>query len=152
LPVASSGVLAGATAIVGADQLRAMNAPPALLLPMLTTMSAWLDFLSFRFGEVDGDGTGSGTDADAARISPEMITAAYRVGDTVTNLIPVLDSKTPARLAARLGAAAEHRVLPSGGRPDSDFGGVRNSGRTRRGRVVYAARPALNKLNKSTRH
>jgi aminobenzoyl-glutamate transport protein len=33
------------TAIVGADQLRAMHAPPALLLPMLTTMSAWLDFL-----------------------------------------------------------------------------------------------------------
>ena len=33
------------TAIVGADQLRAMHAPPALLLPMLTIMSAWLDFL-----------------------------------------------------------------------------------------------------------
>ena len=33
------------TAIVGAEQLRAMNAPPALLLPLLTTMSAWLDFL-----------------------------------------------------------------------------------------------------------
>ena len=33
------------TAIVGADQFQAMQAPPALLLPTLTTMSAWLDFL-----------------------------------------------------------------------------------------------------------
>ena len=80
------------TAILGAEQLRAMNAPPALLLPMLTTMSAWLDFL-----------IGSGSAKWAAMspvatpmlmllgISPEMTTAAYRVGDTVTNLISPLN-------------------------------------------------------------
>ena len=80
------------TAITGAEQLRAMNAPPALLLPMLTTMSAWLDFL-----------IGSGSAKWAAMspvatpmlmllgISPEMTTAAYRVGDTVTNLISPLN-------------------------------------------------------------
>ncbi len=28
-----------------AEQLRAMNAAPAILLPLLATMSAWLDFL-----------------------------------------------------------------------------------------------------------
>ena len=80
------------TAILGAALLRAMNAPPALLLPMLTTMSAWLDFL-----------IGSGSAKWAAvspvatpmlmllGISPEMTTAAYRVGDTVTNLISPLN-------------------------------------------------------------
>jgi len=76
------------TAILGAEQLRAMNAPPALLLPVLTTMSAWLDFLiasaSAKWSAV----------APVAvpmlmllGVSPEMTTAAYRVGDVVTNLI-----------------------------------------------------------------
>ena len=81
------------TAILGAEQLRAMNAPPALLLPLLATMSAWLDFLI---------ASGSAKWAAMAPvatpmlmllgISPEMTTAAYRVGDTVTNLISPLNA------------------------------------------------------------
>jgi aminobenzoyl-glutamate transport protein len=80
------------TAIVGADQLRAMHAPPALLLPMLTTMSAWLDFLI-----ASGSAKWTAMAPVAApmlmllEISPEMTTAAYRVGDTVTNLISPLN-------------------------------------------------------------
>jgi len=80
------------TAIVGADQLRAMNAPPALLLPVLTTTSAWLDFLI-----ASGSAKWTAMAPVAAPtmmllgISPEMTTAAYRVGDTVTNLISPLN-------------------------------------------------------------
>jgi aminobenzoyl-glutamate transport protein len=80
------------TAIAGADQLRAMAAPPAVLLPLLATMSAWLDFLI---------ASGSAKWAAMApvatpmmmllEVSPEMTTAAYRVGDTVTNLISPLN-------------------------------------------------------------
>jgi aminobenzoyl-glutamate transport protein len=81
------------TAIVGADQLRAMHAPPALLLPMLTSMSAWLDFLISS-----GSAKWTMMAPVAAPmmmlldISPEMTTAAYRVGDTVTNLISPLNA------------------------------------------------------------
>ena len=80
------------TAIVGADQLRALHAPPALLLPMLTTMSAWLDFLI-----ASGSAKWTAMAPVAAPmlmllgISPEMTTAAYRVGDSVTNLISPLN-------------------------------------------------------------
>lgn len=81
------------TAIVGADQLRAMRAPPALLLPTLTSMSAWLDFLI-------SSGSAKWTAMAPVAvpmmmlldISPEMTTAAYRVGDTVTNLISPLNA------------------------------------------------------------
>ena len=80
------------SAIVGAGQLRAMNAPPALLLPMLTTMSAWLDFL---IASGSAKWTAMGPLATPMMmllgISPEMTTAAYRVGDTVTNLISPLN-------------------------------------------------------------
>lgn len=80
------------TAITGAEQLRAMNAPPALLLPMLTTMSAWLDFLiasgSAKWAAVSPVATPM---LMLLGISPEMTTAAYRVGDTVTNLISPLN-------------------------------------------------------------
>jgi aminobenzoyl-glutamate transport protein len=80
------------TAILGAGQLRAMNAPPALLLPMLTTMSAWLDFL---IASGSAKWTAMGPLATPMMmllgISPEMTTAAYRVGDTVTNLISPLN-------------------------------------------------------------
>lgn len=80
------------TAIVGAEQLRAMNAPPALLLPLLTTMSAWLDFL---IASGSAKWTAMAPVATPMLmllgISPEMTTAAYRVGDTVTNLISPLN-------------------------------------------------------------
>ncbi|MEQ1864166.1 MAG: AbgT family transporter [Micropepsaceae bacterium] len=80
------------TAIVGAEQLRAMNAPPALLLPMLTTMSAWLDFL---IASGSAKWTAMAPVATPMMmllgISPEMTTAAYRVGDSVTNLISPLN-------------------------------------------------------------
>jgi aminobenzoyl-glutamate transport protein len=81
------------TAIVGANQLRAMDAPPALLLPMLTTMSAWLDFL---IASSSAKWTAMAPVAAPMMmllgISPEMTTAAYRVGDTVTNLISPLNA------------------------------------------------------------
>ena len=81
------------TAIVGANQLRAMHAPPALLLPMLTTMSAWLDFL---ISSGSAKWTAMAPVASPMMmllgISPEMTTAAYRVGDTVTNLISPLNA------------------------------------------------------------
>lgn len=76
------------TAIAGAEQLRAMHAPPAILLPVLTTMSAWLDFLiasaSAKWAAVAPVAVPMLMLLD---ISPEMTTAAYRVGDVVTNLI-----------------------------------------------------------------
>lgn len=80
------------TAIAGAEQLRALQAPPALLLPLLTTMSAWLDFLI-------ASGSAKWTAMAPVAVpmmmllgvSPEMTTAAYRVGDTVTNLISPLN-------------------------------------------------------------
>lgn len=81
------------TAIVGAEQLRAMNAPPALLLPMLTTLSAWLDFLI-----ASGSAKWTAMSPVATPmlmllgISPEMTTAAYRIGDSVTNLISPLNA------------------------------------------------------------
>ncbi len=80
------------TAIAGAEQLRAMSAPPAMLLPILATMSAWLDFLiasgSAKWAAMSPVATPMMMLLD---ISPEMTTAAYRVGDTVTNLISPLN-------------------------------------------------------------
>jgi len=80
------------TAIAGAEQLRAMAAPPAVLLPILTTMSAWLDFLiasgSAKWAAMAPVATPMMMLLD---VSPEMTTAAYRVGDTVTNLISPLN-------------------------------------------------------------
>lgn len=80
------------TAIAGADQLRAMAAPPAVLLPILATMSAWLDFLiasgSAKWAAMSPVATPM---MMLLEVSPEMTTAAYRVGDTVTNLISPLN-------------------------------------------------------------
>lgn len=79
-------------AIEGAEQLKALHAPPALLLPMLTTLSAWLDFLiasgSAKWAAMSPVATPL---LMLMGISPEMTTAAYRVGDTVTNLISPLN-------------------------------------------------------------
>ena len=81
------------TAITAAGQLRELNAPPALLLPLLTAMSAWLDFLI-----ASGSAKWTAMAPVAVPmlmlldISPEMTTAAYRVGDTVTNLISPLNA------------------------------------------------------------
>ncbi|MGX7952543.1 AbgT family transporter [Tsuneonella sp. HG249] len=80
------------TAIAGAAQLRELGAPPWLMLPILTTASAWLDFLI-------ASGSAKWTAMAPVvvpmlmllDISPEMTTAAYRVGDTVTNLISPLN-------------------------------------------------------------
>lgn len=66
--------------------------PAPLLLPILTTASAWLDFLI-------ASGSAKWTAMAPVvvpmlmllGISPEMTTAAYRVGDTVTNLISPLN-------------------------------------------------------------
>ncbi len=85
--------LAPITAIKGAAALRELNAPPALLLPLLTTASAWLDFLI-------ASGSAKWTAMAPVTVpmlmlldvSPEMTTAAYRVGDTVTNLISPLNA------------------------------------------------------------
>jgi aminobenzoyl-glutamate transport protein len=83
--------LAPITAINGAGFLRSLDAPPALLLPLLTTASAWLDFLI-----ASGSAKWTAVAPVAVPmlmlldISPEMTTAAYRVGDTVTNLISPL--------------------------------------------------------------
>ncbi|WP_293676668.1 AbgT family transporter [uncultured Phenylobacterium sp.] len=79
-------------AVSGADVLRSMNAPPALMLPALATASAWLDFLI-------ASGSAKWAAVSPAvvpmlmllGISPEMSTAAYRIGDTVTNLISPLN-------------------------------------------------------------
>lgn len=80
------------TAIAGAEQLRAMNAAPAFLLPILATMSAWLDFLiasgSAKWAAMSPVATPM---LMLLEVSPEMTTAAYRVGDTVTNLISPLN-------------------------------------------------------------
>jgi len=84
--------LAPITAINGASFLRSLDAPPALLLPLLTTASAWLDFLI-----ASGSAKWTAVAPVAVPmlmlldISPEMSTAAYRVGDTVTNLISPLN-------------------------------------------------------------
>ncbi len=84
--------LAPITAIRGAAALRELNAPNALLLPLLTTASAWLDFLI-----ASGSAKWTAMAPVAVPmlmlldISPEMTTAAYRVGDTVTNLISPLN-------------------------------------------------------------
>ena len=76
------------TAISGATHLRELGAPPALLLPILATMSAWLDFL---IASASAKWTVMALVATPMfmllGISPEMTTAAYRVGDVVTNLI-----------------------------------------------------------------
>jgi aminobenzoyl-glutamate transport protein len=80
------------TAITGAGILRDSGAPPALMLPILTTASAWLDFLI-----ASGSAKWTAMAPVAVPmlmlldISPEMTTAAYRVGDTVTNLISPLN-------------------------------------------------------------
>lgn len=84
--------LAPISAIQGAAELRELNAPPALLLPMLATASAWLDFLI-------ASGSAKWTAMAPVAVpmlmlldvSPEMTTAAYRVGDVVTNLISPLN-------------------------------------------------------------
>ena len=84
--------LGAITAIRGASLLRAVEMPSALLLPLLTTASAWLDFLI-------ASGSAKWTAMAPVvvpmlmllDISPEMTTAAYRVGDTVTNLISPLN-------------------------------------------------------------
>ncbi len=80
------------TAITGAEQLRAMGAPPAVLLPLLATLSAWLDFLiasgSAKWAAMSPVATPM---LMLLGVSPEMTTAAYRVGDTVTNLISPLN-------------------------------------------------------------
>jgi aminobenzoyl-glutamate transport protein len=80
-------------AISSADMLRSLNAPPALLLPLVTTASAWLDFLI-------ASGSAKWAAVSPAvvpmlmllGVSPEMSTAAYRIGDTVTNLISPLNA------------------------------------------------------------
>lgn len=85
--------LAPIVAIQGAAGLRELNAPPALLLPLLTTASAWLDFLI-------ASGSAKWTAMAPVAVpmlmlldvSPEMTTAAYRVGDVVTNLISPLNA------------------------------------------------------------
>eukprot|EP01035_Chromulina_nebulosa_P048857 gene48857-66324_t len=60
---------------------------------MLTTMSAWLDFLiasgSAKWAAMSPVATPM---MMLLGISPEMTTAAYRVGDTVTNLISPLNA------------------------------------------------------------
>ncbi len=80
-------------AIAGAEQLRALGAPPAVLLPLLATLTAWLDFLI-----ASGSAKWTVMAPVAAPmfmllgVSPEMTTAAYRIGDTVTNLISPLNA------------------------------------------------------------
>jgi aminobenzoyl-glutamate transport protein len=79
-------------AVSGADLLMSLEAPPALLLPALTTASAWLDFLI-----ASGSAKWAAVSPAVAPmlmllgVSPEMTTAAYRIGDTVTNLISPLN-------------------------------------------------------------
>ena len=148
------------TAIVGADQLRAMHAPPALLLPMLTTMSAWLDFLI-----ASGSAKWTAMAPVAAPtmmllgISPEMTTAAYRVGDTVTNLISPLNPYVVLTLTFcrrwipdfRLGSLIA-LLLPlsiafflGGAALTAIWVALEIPGRTRRGSVIRTARSgALN--------
>jgi aminobenzoyl-glutamate transport protein len=84
--------LAPISAINGAAFLRSLDVPPALLLPLLTTSSAWLDFL-IASGSAKWTAMAPVTVPMLMLldISPEMATAAYRVGDTVTNLISPLN-------------------------------------------------------------
>jgi aminobenzoyl-glutamate transport protein len=84
--------LGSITAIQGAAQLRALDVPAPLLLPILTTASAWLDFL-IASGSAKWTAMAPVVVPMLMRlgISPEMTTAAYRVGDTVTNLISPLN-------------------------------------------------------------
>lgn len=85
--------LAPIVAIEGAAALRELDAPPALLLPLLASASAWLDFLI-------ASGSAKWTAMAPVAVpmlmllgvSPEMTTAAYRVGDVVTNLISPLNA------------------------------------------------------------
>ncbi len=85
--------LAPIVAIEGAAMLRELDAPPALLLPLLASASAWLDFLI-------ASGSAKWTAMAPVAVpmlmllgvSPEMTTAAYRVGDVVTNLISPLNA------------------------------------------------------------
>ena len=79
-------------AIHGAATLKDLQAPPALLLPVLTTLSSWLDFL---IASGSAKWTAMAPVATPMLmllgISPEMTTAAYRIGDTVTNLVSPLN-------------------------------------------------------------
>ncbi len=81
------------TSIAGADLLKGLGVPPALLLPMLTTLTAWLDFLiasqSAKWTVMSPVATPMFM---LLGVSPEMTTAAYRVGDTITNLISPLNA------------------------------------------------------------
>lgn len=85
--------LAPIVAIEGAKALSQLDAPPAVLLPLLITASAWLDFLI-------ASGSAKWTAMAPVAVpmlmmlgvSPEMTTAAYRVGDVVTNLISPLNA------------------------------------------------------------
>lgn len=76
------------SAIVGADALTGLGVPAWLLLPLLTTLTAWLDFL---IGSQSAKWTVMSPIVVPMfmllGISPEMTTAAYRVGDTITNLV-----------------------------------------------------------------
>lgn len=85
--------LAAITAIRGAALLRELDAPPALLLPILVSASAWLDFL---IASGSAKWTAMGPVAVPMLmllgISPEMSTAAYRLGDIITNLISPLNA------------------------------------------------------------
>src|SRR5688572_10008634 len=80
-------------AITGAAGLRTLDAAPSLLLPLLATASAWLDFLI-----ASGSAKWTAVAPVAVPmlmlldISPEMTTAAYRIGDTVTNIISPLSA------------------------------------------------------------
>ena len=69
-----------------------MEVPSAVLLPLLTTASAWLDFL-IASGSAKWTAMAPVTVPMLMLldISPEMTTAAYRVGDTVTNMISPLN-------------------------------------------------------------
>lgn len=79
-------------AIKAAGALRDLDAPFVFLLPALTAMTAWFDF-------VVSSGSAKWTAMAPVAvpmlmllgISPEMTTAAYRLGDTVTNLISPLN-------------------------------------------------------------
>lgn len=79
-------------AIQAASALRDLDAPVMFVLPALTAMTAWFDF-------VVSSGSAKWTAMAPVAvpmlmmlgISPEMTTAAYRLGDTVTNLISPLN-------------------------------------------------------------
>jgi aminobenzoyl-glutamate transport protein len=81
------------TAIIGAQSLRELDAPTAVLLPLLSTLSSWLDFL---IASASAKWTVMSPVATPMfmllGVSPEMTTAAYRVGDVVTNLISPLNA------------------------------------------------------------